>query len=178
MGSALLPRKCKQPINRIKRDTEHQGLEAQRLAQDVSEDVLGSPVIGFVVSDVGKRFFAAVLGFDGKVTDRAHRGVGIGLQERFDGTKAIMQVAVFDMNKALFGIVPRAKMELFAERRQQCVVTGVLGDLSEVCVKESLDGREVEFGVMVSGDDVDLVTCVQKRDHALKYPRIQRQEVL
>ncbi len=89
-----------------------------------------------------------------------------------------MQVPMFDMNKALFGVVPRAKMELFAERRQQCVVVGVAGDLSEMGVKQGLHRREVEFGVMVSGDDVDLVTCVQKRDHALKDPRIQRQEVL
>ncbi len=79
MSGALLPREPKQPIDRVKRHTKHQSLQAQRLAQDVTEDVVGSPMIGFVVSDTREGFFAAVLGFYGEVADRAHGGVEVGL---------------------------------------------------------------------------------------------------
>lgn len=177
MRRALLPREPKQPINRVKRHTKHQRLQTQRLAQDVAKDIVSSPMIGFVVSDAGEGFLAAVLGFYGEMADRTHGGVEVGLQERFDRTQAIVEVSVFDVKDAFFGIVPRAEVELLVECRKKRVTMGFEGDLADLLVEEALNGREVEFGVVVSGDDVDLVTSVHECHHRPKDPRIQRDQM-
>ncbi len=88
-----------------------------------------------------------------------------------------MKVSVFDVKDAFFGVEPRAEVELLAECGEERGTMGFEGDLADLFVEEVLNGGQVEFGVVVSGDDVDLVTRVQERRHCPKYPRIQRKQM-